>query len=80
MRDKTEAARVLLEKGWTFDEVAAVLGGEGMARPAPAGPPVRIVPTPQPYPYITPTVPDRWWNPWGNGSTLTINSVPTLAS
>lgn len=83
MRDKTEAARVLLEHGWTFEEVAAVLGDEGASQPAQ----VRIVPPPQPYPYGTPvvpripsTVPDRWWNPWDNWSTLTVNGVPALTT
>lgn len=28
MKDKTEAARLLLEAGWTFEEAQRVLGGE----------------------------------------------------
>lgn len=83
MKDKTEAARLLIEAGWSFDEVAAVLGGEG-SQPAPVVVPVTVpvpsAPAPRPYPYITPTVPDRWWNPWDTWSTLTINGVSTLTS
>lgn len=54
MKTKTEAAKILLEKGWTFEEVERVLGQKQIViNPAP----LRVYPQPIPtYPYPSP-----WW-------------------
>lgn len=61
MKDKTAAARLLLDAGWTFEEIAAVLDGERFSRPVwpqePVMPPITI-------PHIPPSTaaPNRpWW-------------------
>ncbi|MEM9400457.1 MAG: hypothetical protein AAF984_09635 [Verrucomicrobiota bacterium] len=59
MKDKTEAAKILLKQGWTFEEVQGVLGETIIKK--------EVVPFP--FPSIpTPTQPVNPWNvpklPW----------------
>lgn len=75
MKDKTEATKILLEKGWTLDEVLKVLGESEK---------IIINPAPMPYlaPYwipIQPTQPYRWvdWHPiiTTSGTSASVTSV-----
>lgn len=66
MRNKTEAAKILLEKGWTFEEVLGVLGESQ-----------NIIINPSPYPVPYPVYPSQpyWWIDYTYRPTITTGNV-----